>query len=549
MSSSRKTNIRFVPAPHAPLPPFPSLTADGYDPDVFEHYRPIRRTSTGSKPTIHFACDMENCRKMFKTRAALKKHQDRYHSGDRKFCCKHCPKQFTKRHHLHQHLWTHSGFKRFVCRCGERFNRKDRFEGHIKSHLFQVSPEGSILQPVVPLHPTDQAQPYGCNLCGEFFVTSSEMMQHTRTKHPGLAQLSSQGLFDHDLDDIGLVPLKISMFENAGGSVRNKKQSTDDDLLLRSHAVSKQFDNFHRYNKAMLMSCQPDDDNASVITQSILTPTTSNAGWDSDSHSSLPCTPPCDETASTASSGTNSPQFSSPIVSSVATPVTDTTMDQQIPHDQKVLRISALNHEDSLDWNGGAPSFACVQSSSIKDKLIASKEMESDKTKKCHFETGGNHKAHASSQACEQSGFEKSSENPGLSLRCFQVSIESNSSKVSGKVRAFVSPPSSDSDQSEQQWIMFKDLATLVGFEQNRVRKLLSKFSKKCNSKQDLRRVTLPKKRYFVRSDCMLMLLQLFHKHAVTSAANVEPPLDQLGRKTIIEMLMRHTADLTAQCR
>jgi hypothetical protein len=93
-------------------------------------------------PIYKFSCTL--CPKRFTRRFSLDNHL-RTHTNDRPFRCSHCEKAFTRRHDHQVHTRTvHLSEKVFVCRgqmrfgkawgCGERFNRSSNFNRHLRSN-------------------------------------------------------------------------------------------------------------------------------------------------------------------------------------------------------------------------------------------------------------------------------------------------------------------------------------------------------------------------------------------------------------------------------
>ena len=116
----------------------------------------VRRTELRGR----FACTQ--CEKVFTARASLTRHVQ-IHTGQFKYSCKicgrqfnidtnykihmraheglkyycqYCGKSFVKKQTLDYHLSIHTGQYRFACDvCGKGFNDKTKFENHLGSHL------------------------------------------------------------------------------------------------------------------------------------------------------------------------------------------------------------------------------------------------------------------------------------------------------------------------------------------------------------------------------------------------------------------------------
>lgn len=102
------------------------------------------------------------CSKEFELRVQLKEHRKVHMAKVRIYECSHCDKVFTEARKYYSHLGFHK--RLFECLpCGRRFSLLGNLKRHLSTH------EGA----------PDQV----CEVCGNQFLTSSQLEQHHQTQH------------------------------------------------------------------------------------------------------------------------------------------------------------------------------------------------------------------------------------------------------------------------------------------------------------------------------------------------------------------------------
>ncbi|XP_055685466.1 zinc finger protein OZF-like [Lutzomyia longipalpis] len=111
-----------------------------------------------------FIC--RECKKVYSTRSAWKKHMNNVHLGGTKvpsinnFLCSICGKNFGTRQRLQHHTVTHTGEKKFPCTlCDKTFATSSRLKNHIRVHTGE--------------------RPYKCE-CGKSFSQRNVLVCHRR---------------------------------------------------------------------------------------------------------------------------------------------------------------------------------------------------------------------------------------------------------------------------------------------------------------------------------------------------------------------------------
>jgi len=120
--------------------------------------------SQRKKSKEKFVCSWEGCNRIYSTLGNLKTHQ-KTHTGDFKYKCETCQKQFLSSYALKNHKRIHTNEKPFVCQynsCLFAFSTLYRLNAHIRLHTGN----------------TFNCDKQGCN---KTFTTKSDLKKHDRT--------------------------------------------------------------------------------------------------------------------------------------------------------------------------------------------------------------------------------------------------------------------------------------------------------------------------------------------------------------------------------
>jgi len=121
-----------------------------------------------------FPCNYENCNKICKRKADLKKHMI-VHSKERPYQCnyKNCNKTFKYNNVLQRHIAIHK--RPYQCKnCGKTFKHQDKLHNHIIIHINKKS--------------------YLCDYknCNKTYLTKSALNAHIHTVHENIRYSCSQ---------------------------------------------------------------------------------------------------------------------------------------------------------------------------------------------------------------------------------------------------------------------------------------------------------------------------------------------------------------------
>ncbi|CAH0730888.1 unnamed protein product, partial [Brenthis ino] len=130
-----------------------------------QHFRRAHPDKNRTKyPAMKTPCMCEQCGRIFQSMALLKDHMW-VHTGEKRFKCDRCEKSFTQKTNLVFHMRVHSASRpTYECPiCGKHF----AFFNNRRRHMF--------------IH--TGLKPYKCDTCGKSFTTSGEQRAHVEHVH------------------------------------------------------------------------------------------------------------------------------------------------------------------------------------------------------------------------------------------------------------------------------------------------------------------------------------------------------------------------------
>ncbi|VVC99041.1 unnamed protein product [Leptidea sinapis] len=130
-----------------------------------QHFRRVHPDKNRTKyPAMKTPSMCELCGKIFQSVALLKDHMW-VHTGEKRFKCDRCDKSFTQKTNLVLHMRVHSSTRpSFECPlCGKHF----AFDNNRRRHMF--------------IH--TGLKPFKCDTCGKSFTTSGELRSHVEHVH------------------------------------------------------------------------------------------------------------------------------------------------------------------------------------------------------------------------------------------------------------------------------------------------------------------------------------------------------------------------------
>ena len=138
-----------------------------------------------------FACEMEGCKKTFKSKIGLQEHMAK-HTGQYEHFCEICGKGFINRSYLIGHRRIHSNAKPFNCSiCGQTFKAKQAMIDHKNRHLglkpFACQAPNCdkrfttkfLLSQHEKEH-TDTTEKFTCGICSKEFTSKNYLKSHEK---------------------------------------------------------------------------------------------------------------------------------------------------------------------------------------------------------------------------------------------------------------------------------------------------------------------------------------------------------------------------------
>lgn len=130
----------------------------------------LRRHQVILHSQLPSAMECEQCNAIVATKKLMDMHMESHLTG-KKFSCKSCGKDFTRKYHLERHLkfmncdGTRTIIK-YPCNvCNQSFARTDNLREHLKAHI----------------NPVEKTKDFQCPYCEKAFVGSSLLNIHIRT--------------------------------------------------------------------------------------------------------------------------------------------------------------------------------------------------------------------------------------------------------------------------------------------------------------------------------------------------------------------------------
>ncbi|OMJ85121.1 hypothetical protein SteCoe_13652 [Stentor coeruleus] len=85
-----------------------------------------------------FICQFPGCLKQYKNKCNLKRHEEAFHSDNKKFQCEYCTKVLSSRQNLKEHEFIHTNEMPYLCKefgCGLRFRHGSQYSAHKRIHI------------------------------------------------------------------------------------------------------------------------------------------------------------------------------------------------------------------------------------------------------------------------------------------------------------------------------------------------------------------------------------------------------------------------------